>query len=1198
MCDWAVGAGAQPTRALPAASHVAETGCFGNADGLDAMTPGPALYALLIGINDYHPDAGVRSLRGCVNDVRAAARLLADLYGVPQENMVTLVDQAATRAAIEQAVQQHLIARAHAWLDPAAPQDVPPPAFLLYFSGHGSQARDLSGQEPDGMDETLVAYDSRTPGVFDLRDWELAAWLEELNAASDNVTVILDCCHSGSGTRDLDEGEAPTRGVAPDLRLPPSVRPPAAQGRALGSSARPPGHVLLAACRDRELARELSVPDASGPVWRGTLSHTLQEVLYAWAGGQEMTYRDLHEQVRARVRQIYTQQTPQCEGDRDRLVLGGLRAARAPFFTVLAEEEGLLWVDAGVLHGLRAGGRLRACAAQARTPADAGAPLATLEVVREGIERSGCRVLEAGRTLPLPARAAVEQPGRAVQPCRVRPALAPGPLHDALRARLAAADLSGWIELVETGEEMQVVEREGALQLADRAGEPLAGPYALDDIEALALDLAHMARFRHVLALRNDAPDALPAGSVALAIKKLDFDPASGAPRALPIEESSGALRVEEGTRLVFEVTNRSVRPLYVGLFNLSARCEIEPLWPTVAGAREALGPGRSLVLGRSARLRDQLAALLPEGVLETSEQFKLFAAAADVDYSLLRQGPLGVPFQAPGPARASAAGLEQTLVQVMGGVRGGTSGGASAAWTSVQLGLRIVAAEGRAARAGLHARLPVRAEPPPGFAGVVEPVAAGAIARDGGAVPPGLAPFPGLFRPLAAGAPGSGPLLFRVLCDEGARRLLSPQSPLRLRFDRACAQPVLAVAHNGEGWFPVGRAAAGSTLLEIGWLPAPASAGAPLRVALYAITGARLPAPGLYNVRFVPQAWTATASPAAFAPSVPGGELRYTRATRLRAGRRTALVLASVPGESAPLAHMLLETLPAHALVYDRVLAFEHEALQVGVQAAAARLADALARVVPPGAPGLAVDLFAQGAGALVARTWVELLGGAEQAGRVVLFAPPNRGTPLAGAGLLLEAMAVLALNRAGPAPPAPLSAWALGAGEAGAADLAPGAALLERPATDESDARTRYFVVTGEGAEAGGGRVDALLRTLAEGRSGSTPWFEGAHDGVVEVASALALRVGRAPGSLLLTCVLPALHGGYGEDETALAQVAHWLADAPAAPAAHAADVAAAADAAVRPSLPEVRAWAGPAALPAQRPRRVVRFRRPPAR
>ncbi|MCB0125578.1 MAG: caspase family protein, partial [Caldilineaceae bacterium] len=293
------------------------------------MNSTPTFYALLIGIDRYDPRSRVPHLRGCTTDAEQMERLLRERFGVPAANILRLTNEEATHQRIKAAFREHLIENARrsasAKLDREAEST---PAFLFQYSGHGSQAIDETGNEPDGLDETLVPYDSRTPGVFDIKDWEVGALIEELNQFSENVTVILDCCHSGSGTRDVQA--ALTRRCAPDLRPQPvdSRRPShRAVTRAVGAGNWEIGgqHVLLAGCRDTEESHEYALFAGGRRYWQGAMSYFLQQELRQVPPTRVTTYRELFARVRHAVNKTYNNQMPQCEGDIDRAIFGGLR---------------------------------------------------------------------------------------------------------------------------------------------------------------------------------------------------------------------------------------------------------------------------------------------------------------------------------------------------------------------------------------------------------------------------------------------------------------------------------------------------------------------------------------------------------------------------------------------------------------------------------------------------------------------------------------------------------------------------------------------------------------------------------------------------------------------------------------------------------------------------------------------------------
>ena len=154
------------------------------------------IYALLIAIDDY--PSPIPKLRGCVNDIEAFASYLSERVAGDKGvaiKLKTLKNDEATRQAVVDAFSHHL--------GKAKKGDV----ALFYYSGHGSQEQapeEFWKLEPDHLDETLVLFDSRNKGSWDLADKEIAKLIGDVAAKGPHVAVILDCCHSGSGTREIE----------------------------------------------------------------------------------------------------------------------------------------------------------------------------------------------------------------------------------------------------------------------------------------------------------------------------------------------------------------------------------------------------------------------------------------------------------------------------------------------------------------------------------------------------------------------------------------------------------------------------------------------------------------------------------------------------------------------------------------------------------------------------------------------------------------------------------------------------------------------------------------------------------------------------------------------------------------------------------------------------------------------------------
>ncbi len=117
-------------------------------------------FALMVGITKYKSDK-INKIDGCQNNVPMLRETLIKDYGFSENNIVTLLNEKATKEAIISNFRLHLIENAKK--AKAAGKEA---VIVYYFCGHGSQFPDQDGDENDGKDETFVAYDSRTGRCF------------------------------------------------------------------------------------------------------------------------------------------------------------------------------------------------------------------------------------------------------------------------------------------------------------------------------------------------------------------------------------------------------------------------------------------------------------------------------------------------------------------------------------------------------------------------------------------------------------------------------------------------------------------------------------------------------------------------------------------------------------------------------------------------------------------------------------------------------------------------------------------------------------------------------------------------------------------------------------------------------------------------------------------------------------------------
>jgi hypothetical protein len=299
------------------------------------------IFALLVGINDYSSNVG--KLNGCLNDVQNFHDYLLANYDRSALHIETLKDAEATRLNIVEQFRKHLCR--------AGKDDV----VVFQYCGHGARWRSASAFKaffPDGKDEGLVCYDSRSPGGFDLADKELAALLAEVAKNDPHIAVILDCCHSGSATRSADDftqlKARQTHEVLDERPLETYLDGYYVALSERGESLEIPAsrHILLAACQRIQKAWE-------GKDHSGVFTSTLLEVL--GKSGADISYADLFVRCRAAVHKRADNQDPQFETYRGFQAysgfLGGQASQAARRYSVYFEHNG--WrVDCGALHGL------------------------------------------------------------------------------------------------------------------------------------------------------------------------------------------------------------------------------------------------------------------------------------------------------------------------------------------------------------------------------------------------------------------------------------------------------------------------------------------------------------------------------------------------------------------------------------------------------------------------------------------------------------------------------------------------------------------------------------------------------------------------------------------------------------------------------------------------------------------------------
>jgi len=268
--------------------------------------------ALLVGINRYRMPGA--DLRGCVNDVVNVKKALTTAYGFKDADVTVLTDFDATKKAMEKGLKD--------LVKSGRSGDV----LVFHYSGHGSNVPDDNGDEADNRDEILCPTD------LDWMDPMRDDWLREVFdtlRAGVNLTVIMDCCHSGTNTRAINPPDAPVI----ERYLPsPWDLAAAESGRKLRGKTRGTLHVakksaraaadtvtakiseiLITGCRDTQTSADAMI----GGTFNGALTYYLMDAVKGANG--KLTHRQLRDRAAKQLKSNGYDQVPQLEGRKQAL---------------------------------------------------------------------------------------------------------------------------------------------------------------------------------------------------------------------------------------------------------------------------------------------------------------------------------------------------------------------------------------------------------------------------------------------------------------------------------------------------------------------------------------------------------------------------------------------------------------------------------------------------------------------------------------------------------------------------------------------------------------------------------------------------------------------------------------------------------------------------------------------------------------
>lgn len=603
---------------------------------------------LLIGIDKYESPEG-RPLNGCVNDVNAVASLLPRFDGFPKvgdDTFHVLTNEEAKREAILSAFDR-VVGQVESSRD----------LVYIHVSCHGSQTSDndvpASGvlkkdeTDGDGMDETILAYDSRSLGpdgkaIPDIVDDEIfARLLRPLLKKTKNVVAVFDSCHSGDVGRD-------------PLLQARWVEPMDADKGAVGKEIVAPGRsgvfeeeldcVVISACESAQIAQEQAFEQRTN----GLFTHYWVKRLEDLLGGDptkpiknEETYLSLVERVRADVLGRPGGQRPVVQGKLKNTVLFGIEQ-RIPRPYVLAERRGDLDATVVRLNGGTAVGFTKGSIFGLFDPSavdfkDGANKVAEVELSEVNDLTSLARLrrdtLRAGLSgLPVGMFRAIElahnYEGHRF-PVAVVGERENGPLRDLverlggykqievvdpIRRKTPAAITLRWLR-IEGDAEDKIQLEESTRSEAGGKVRVLSGPYPVSDpaaVTKLCEAVTGWCQWNRILELDNPSADGRQSVQVEIQ----------------PKTEVAGRAPGDffEGESAEFFLTIRADRPLYVALLNLADTGEITVIFTSTTPLR----PGR------------QSLGVVPADALAGREVkrdwIKVFGSAEPMPFQLLTQ--------------------------------------------------------------------------------------------------------------------------------------------------------------------------------------------------------------------------------------------------------------------------------------------------------------------------------------------------------------------------------------------------------------------------------------------------------------------------------------------------------------------------------------------------------------------------------
>jgi hypothetical protein len=320
-------------------------------------------FAMIVAVGTYPADSKLPPIASA-SDVKYIQAAL-NKNGFADKDIVKLINAKATKDAI---LNQLTLMAAK-----AKKNDI----VVLHFGCHGQQIRDqktveLGKDEDDGYDEALLPYDAKgrySPtgykGEKHLRDDDLFPKLMAIRqkiGPGGSLLVLLDACHSGTGTR--SESFGTTRGEP--VPFPDPENPMDAEINLSAAEAKEGFFEAMA-----DSISNMVVISGSSPHQEnkqviinyeelGSLSYAFYKAISEMSAGN--TYELLFEKIRATIQAIIPDQIPMIEGNVNQVIFSGKYTAkedktfiRVGYKGSTGPQDSVFTVDKGLMDNMAVG---------------------------------------------------------------------------------------------------------------------------------------------------------------------------------------------------------------------------------------------------------------------------------------------------------------------------------------------------------------------------------------------------------------------------------------------------------------------------------------------------------------------------------------------------------------------------------------------------------------------------------------------------------------------------------------------------------------------------------------------------------------------------------------------------------------------------------------------------------------------------